>query len=102
MGKAIVVVLGNTKFDTLGAASKYFSSMLWRYKVGDVVSGDDSILLAELLKRHPEFSAKVGIGVRNFEVIDDKMGGQCFAVRRVDDSCEDFSYKSCVSEGRYK
>lgn len=102
MGRAIKVVIGDCEFRTMTLARQYFSSMLWSYKVGDVVSPVDSVQLAELLKRHPDVDAKVGIGVKHFEVIDDEQGSQCFAVRRTDDSYEDFSYKTCITEGRYK
>ncbi|MBN6103492.1 DCL family protein [Xanthomonas sp. CFBP 8703] len=102
MGKAIKVVLGDVEFRTMDLARQHFSAMLWSYKIGDIVSPDHSRLLSELLKRHPEADIKVGVGLKNFEVIDDKQGSQCFAVRRIDDSFEDFSYKSCITEGRYK
>lgn len=102
MGKAIKVVLGDVEFKTMALARERFSEMLWSYRVGDVVSAEDSILLAELLKRHPEVDVKTGVGVRHFEVMDDMQGAQCFAVRRIDESLEDFSYKSCITEGRYK
>lgn len=102
MGKAIKVVLGDVEFRTLTIASKYFSGMLQGYKIGDVVSEDDSKLLLELLRRHPEARAKIGVGVHHFEVMDGGMKSQCFAVHRVDGSFEDFSYKTCISEGKYK
>lgn len=102
MAKAIKVVLGDVEFRTLTIASSFFSKMLQSYRIGDLVSAKDSELLAELLKRHPEARAKFGVGVDHFEVMDGGMKSQCFAVHRKDGSFEDFSYKSCISEGRYK
>lgn len=102
MGKAIKVVLGDVEFRTMTLARDHFSAMLWRYAIDDVVSHEDSKLLWELLKRHPDVDVKIGVGFKNFEVIDDSQGSQCFAVRRIDGSFEDFSYKSCITEGRYK
>ncbi|MEB2233034.1 DCL family protein [Xanthomonas campestris pv. campestris] len=102
MGKAIKVVLGDIEFRTMTIAQSHFSRMLQGYRIGDLVSEDHSKLLLELLKRHPEARAKIGVGVHHFEVMDGGMNSQCFAVHRVDGSFEDFSYKTCISEGKYK
>lgn len=102
MGRAIKVVVGGLEFRTMTLARGHFSAMLWSYKIGDVVSPVDAVQLNELLKRHPDVDVKVGIGVKQFEVIDDLQGSQCFAVRRTDESYEGFSYKTCITEGRYK
>lgn len=100
-GKRRPVDLGVIKFAKMGDAREHFHRMLQSYQPGDVVGAEDGAQLAELLKRHPDCAAKVGVGIAQFEVIEADFGSQCFAVRRVDGSFEDFSYKTCITEGRY-
>lgn len=100
-GMRIPVDLGVIKFATMRDARAHFHKMLQSYSPGDTVANDHEVQLAELLKRHPDYAAKVGIGVLRFEVIAADFGSQCFAVRRPDGSFEEFSYKTCISEGRY-
>lgn len=99
MGKAKEVVLGSIRFRTMTLAHQHFQEMLQSYDVDDHVSDEDAELLLALLKRHPSYAAKVGVGIARFEVIEAEFGSQCFAVRRIDGSYEDFSYKKCISEG---
>lgn len=100
-GKRQPVDLGVIKFEKMVDAREYFHTVLQSYRPGDTVSAEHGAQLAELLKRHPDHAAKVGVGIAHFEVIDADFGSQCFAVRRTDGSFEDFSYKTCISEGRY-
>ena len=100
-GRGIPIDLGVIKFEKMGDASQHFHQVLQSYSPGDTVSDQHGAQLAELLKRHPDYAAKVGVGVAHFEVINADFGSQCFAVRRIDGSFEDFSYKTCISEGRY-
>lgn len=93
--------LGVIKFTKMGDASLHFHQVLQSYRPGDRVQDAHGAQLVELLKRHPDYEAKMGVGIAHFEVIDADFGSQCFAVRRVDGSFEEFSYKTCISEGRY-
>lgn len=101
MGRAKPVDLGVVKFRTMGEAHDYFQRMLGSYKPGDRVSAKDGLELYELLKRHPEAATKIGVGVSHFEVASHDFNSQCFWVHRTDGSFEDFSYPTCITEGRY-
>lgn len=101
MGKRIPVVMKSISFKSLKEATEYFSGVLHSYQPGDTVSALHERQIRELLKRHPDVAAKTGVGIRSIEVIDADFDTQCFAVRRTDGSFEDFSFHTCVSEGRY-
>jgi hypothetical protein len=101
MGKRIPVDLGVVKFSSLKEATDYFGDVLHSYRPGDRVSAAHQAEILALLNRHPDCAAKIGVGVDRIEVIEADFATQCFAVRRVDGSFEDFSYHTCISEGRY-
>ena len=101
MGRAKPVDLGVIQFSTMAKAHEHFHLLLQSYSPGDRVEDIHAIQLAELLKRHPDYAVKRGVGISHFEVMEAEFGSQCFAVHRVDGSFEDFSYKTCISQGRY-
>ncbi|RYF37341.1 MAG: DUF3223 domain-containing protein [Cytophagaceae bacterium] len=101
VGKRIPVELGVIRFNSLKAATDYFGGVLHGYRPGDHVSPAHQSEILALLNRHPDHIAKIGVGVQRIEVIEADFATQCFAVRRVDGSFEDFSYHTCISEGRY-
>ncbi|MGN8094149.1 DCL family protein [Methylobacterium sp. 22177] len=74
--------------------------MLNRYQPGDRVSDEDGAELADLIKRHPEYAEKSGVGVDHFEVQSADYGTQCFRVVRSDGTWERFSYLTCISPAR--
>lgn len=99
MPRANPVVLGTMTFRSELAAKAYFKAMLNGYSPGDRVTKKDGVLLTELLRRHPDWEAKIGEGIDHFEVMTHSFNSQCFAVHRTDGSFEDFSYTWCISEG---
>lgn len=93
MARGKPVELATRKFDNQTLATSFFREMLGRYKVGERVNEINSLDLASLLERHPEYSQKVGCGVDHFEVMLDKEhGSKCFRIVRTDGSGTDFSY----------
>lgn len=72
--------------------------MLNRYVPGERVSSDDAIHLAELFKRHPSYTEKVGPGVNYFEVMPDQFNTQCFCAVLKNGAKEGFSYNRCVTQ----
>ncbi|WP_327212342.1 DCL family protein [Rhizobium beringeri] len=70
--------------------------MLYKYDLGDYVDEKDSIVLSELLRRHPEAERKIGPGIESFRVKSADNGTRCFWVTRVDGSEERFSARSCL------
>jgi hypothetical protein len=101
VGRARAVDLGVLVFRTMKEAHDYFHVMLQSYAVGDRVSSAHAAALTGLLNRHPDHLAKIGVGISHFKVMAADFGSQCFAVHRIDGSYEDFSYTTCITEGRY-
>ena len=92
------VVLNTMSFANQALAHTFFQEMLQRYVPGERVSSEDSIHLAEMFKRHPNYLTKVGTGVSYFEVMPEKFGSQCFCAVLNDGTKEGFSYKKCVTQ----
>lgn len=96
MTKAQPIEIAGERFETKGDALAYMKAMLNRYRPRSSVIATDAVFLAEALKRHPQARAKIGAGVRGFEVRSADYGTQCFWILRIDQTEERFSYKSCV------
>ena len=98
MGKRRAIQLETRLFARAGDGTRFFSAMLNRYSVGEVVGSVDAVDLTALLKRHDELEEKIGVGVARFEVADapDGHGGKCFWIVRNDGSRIDFSFKHCL------
>jgi len=98
MGKRRSIQIDTRLFEKAGDGSRFFSDMLSRYSIGQVVSQTDALDLAALLKRHHEFDEKVGVGIAHFDVAapPDGHDGQCFWILRTDRSRVAFSFKHCL------
>jgi hypothetical protein len=98
MGKRRAIRLDTRLFDKAGDGTKFFSAMLNRYSIGEIVSPVDALDLTALLKRHDEMDEKVGTGIAHFEVAaaPDGHDGKCFWIVRSDGSRIDFSLKHCL------
>ncbi|KAH7278678.1 hypothetical protein KP509_38G052200 [Ceratopteris richardii] len=57
-------------------------------------------MLEDLLKKgHPDFQAKIGKGIKSFQVrVNKNFDSRCFYIIRSDGSMEDFSYRKCVNK----
>lgn len=95
MGRSIEISIGDMTFATQRKALEYFKQMLGRYRDGEVITGDDALMLHQLILRHPD--NKVGEGVGHFYKArnpDQPTSG--FHLVRVDGTATDFSYITCV------
>lgn len=102
------VNIDTRSFKTQGEATAFFTNMLRQYKPGDRVSQEHEPDLRALLKRHTEYSEKLGVGIDYFFVDipgdpEDKARlhrgpGQCFWVCRTDGTKDDFSIGNCVTQ----
>lgn len=102
MGVAKPVDLGSLKFRKQEDAHAHFKRMLNAYHLGDVLSPSDASELGELLKRHPEYDEKLGVGIERFEIMmHPEHPTRCFKIVRADGSKDHFSYPVCVT-GRGK
>lgn len=100
MARSKPIVLQSRTFATQGAAKVYFGEMLKRYTPGDRVTTEDAKCLEGLLHRHPEATAKIGVGIDHFEVQSADFGSQCFRVVRTDETWARFSYNVCIAPDR--
>jgi len=58
---------------------------------------NDKEFLKELLKNHPAYNLKVGVGIKDFFVKKTIYGTFCFNIIRYDNSTTDFSFMECIS-----
>jgi hypothetical protein len=86
------VVLGDTVFNTV----KYFSGMLWAGQAGVVIEEPGHTDLCHLLKRHPEFETKRGVGIHHFSVHNTIYKPREFEIVRQDGSIDGFSFRKCL------
>ena len=98
MGKRRIIKLDTRTFEKAGDATAFFSAMLNRYSIGEIVNELDGLELRALLKRHDEQHEKVGVGIAHFEVAKapDDYKNQCFWIVRIDGTKIDFSFKHCL------
>lgn len=90
-------------FTTKAAAKAHFSTMLRSHAVGDELSVVEAAQLAGLIERHPSRDEKVGAGIAAFTVMrEERYGGQCFGVRRVDGTCAHFSFYECITASSHR
>ena len=103
MGKRRAIQLDTRLFAKAGDGTKFFSAMLNRYSVGEVVSQANSVDLIALIKRHDELEEKTGVGIVRFEVAvaPDGHEGRCFWIVRTDGSRIDFSFKHFLEAKPY-
>lgn len=93
----IQIKLRDIDFQNKGKAKIYFKEMLNKYNNGDEINKEDSLILCQLLERHPE-NEKIGIGIKRFyKDIAKGYTTSCFHVERIDDSTTDFSYDCCIN-----
>jgi hypothetical protein len=97
MARGNPVVIATRSFATQSEAKEFFKEMLNRYRPGDTVEEGDSLDLAAVLERHPEYAQKLGCGIERFEVMMTDHCTQCFRIIREDGTETDVSYLSCVT-----
>jgi hypothetical protein len=70
------------------------SAILWSGKI----TPENDAFLHELIKRHPDATKKIGVGIDHFEIRENAFYKQnVFWLIRADGSETDFSYRRCVS-----
>ncbi len=61
------------------------------------ITEQDKIFLRELLKEHPDYNQKVGIGIEDFFIRRTIYGTLGFNILRFDGSTTDFSFLQCIT-----
>ena len=95
-------VIGDMKFSTKKAIHEYYSDMLHnKYSLNERLDLEDSKQVYHLLRKHPNFEEKRGVGIKFFRVETavqmDIRYANCrgFWIHRHDGSKMSFSIKSC-------
>lgn len=93
------VILGEI-FSTKTSLENRIKEILYHYQLEEFLSERDFEFMFEILKLHPEFETKLGIGVKNFFIAQNPQykNTRNFWILRLDNSTTDFSYKECLKE----
>jgi Protein of unknown function (DUF3223) len=99
-GHKVIITNGDSEkeFASKEEAKQFFRAMLARYRNGQTINTEDSLLLRGLLERHPEAHQKIGGGIRRFFRGPTDKGTDCFWLEREDGSePTEFSFITCVN-----
>ena len=95
-------IIGDMKFSTKKEIQQYYSNMLnKKYSLNEKLDLEDSKQLYHLLRNHPNFEEKRGVGIKFFRVetavqIDVVYAkNNCFWIHRHDGTKIDFSIHEC-------
>lgn len=89
--------LHDKHFKTKKEVKDFFSSMLWRYEPGDIISVNDFNYLIDLIKNHDDYESRLKGEIYNFFISKDGFGTQNFNIKFTDKRVESFSYINCIS-----
>lgn len=90
------LIVGSREFPSHKAARDHYSAVLHGYEIGEELTLADHYDVLALLQRHPWRDQKIGAGASHFTVERTLYGQRGFFVHRVDGSCTDFSYLTCI------
>lgn len=99
MSKSKVLAYGPKSFKSKKAAKACFRDIIRRNIPVGELTGEDRLVVEELLSHHPAAVEKIGVGVAGIQVLSDRRKGYCFYARRFDGSLIDFSFHTCI-DGR--
>lgn len=92
-------IINNEFFRTKGEVENKIQHILYNYEIGDFLIDTDFNFMADILKRHPRYFDKIGVGLKSIKIEKEREfnNSRCFILVRVDGSTTDFSYKKCLS-----
>jgi hypothetical protein len=98
MASNISLQIGDRCFKSKTELKTFVKAILHKYEIGVSIRNPDLDFISLLLKRHPEYSEKVGNGIQSIVVRKDKAWGKtkCFYIVRIDGTYTDFSYIHCI------
>lgn len=104
MSKRKVFVIGSETFVTQGALKKRIQEILRQYKNEQELSNHDFLFMLEVLKNHPNYNIKNGIGIKKIFVRQNPVykNTRGFWLSRLDGSETDFSYLECLTETKHE
>lgn len=90
--------INGEQFPTKKALQERIKSILHSYRVGETLNVLDFAFMSEVLKNHPHYDQKLGVGIVSIGVQKNAIWGQKeFYLTRADGSSTDFSYTECLS-----
>ncbi len=98
MAKRQAFFINDKTFKTKTELKDFVKAILNKYELNKAIDTIDLQFISELLKRHPEYDRKIGIGIKAIVVkIDGNWGKtKCFHIQRTDGTETDFSYNNCI------
>lgn len=99
MSKYQSIEIAGENFPTKLALQERIKKILNHYPDGQHLSEKDFEFMFQVIKRHPEFELKNGVGIKAFYVRRNPVykNTRCFWLVRFDGSNTDFSYKECLT-----
>lgn len=99
-GPRVAIELAGQTFTTKEALREYVRNILYADDPGTKLSGEDSALVIDLVRRHPDAAQIIGVGVEEIK----RAGGwhatrgvQSFVLVRTDGTSTGFSFNHCIS-----
>ncbi len=89
--------IGQHIFNSKKDAISFYKKILFNHKLGDFLSEKETEEIKELLKNHPDYEYKKGLGIKYIFVDSDGFGKGCFWIKRVDNTEIDFSFYTCIN-----
>ena len=94
-----MIEIGKLNFKTKKDALNHFKHILNSYKIGDKINNNDFNDVCELLKNHEKSKDKIGVGIKEIEIIEVRYNTRCFNLIRNDSTSDIFSYTKCINGG---
>ena len=97
MSKPPYATIGGVPFKNKTAVRAHYSTVINAHPVGHTLDGGDLAFVADLIKRHRNYSSKSGVGVARFYITKHKTyGTKKIEFERVDGTVDDFSVNFCL------
>lgn len=94
---AVPLTIAGMHFQSKQALHDRVKIILNSYKVGEMLEGDDAILVEALFDRHPERDNRMqGLAISHFDIRKTAYPTRSFFVVRSDGTAIDFSTRKCI------
>lgn len=92
------ITVGGCVFISKANLVAWVKDLLRPGKIPYKLSGEDEIIISDLVNYHPKVKDKIGVGIKEIWVMGNGSlrAGNCFVIVRLDGSKCDFSYKYCI------
>lgn len=91
------IILNNIKYNTKKEVIKIIQKILNNNSLNTWLKREDTTILLSLLKYHPNYNIKRGVGIIGFKIQLNNYNRKSFIIYRRDKSYTDFSYLKCIT-----